>query len=242
MAIIKCPECQKEISDTAKICPHCGVKAKKMIKRQARVALAKSLWKFIGIGFAILLLISVVSSLIPSPPGENNTKALPEKQNVMSANANLVGLGLTVDEFAKRYNKAAREYKNNEIYINNGQWERNNSYDDDTITWFLNGDNRIRATVFTDSQKIIKVEAKLYKNSMRSGSCIECVTGLIKAISPKMDQYGPDILASSLFEYVASNPHPQQANEGGVFYSVLNDNKKGIVDFSAINADDIPSK
>lgn len=26
MALIKCPECGKEISDTAKVCPHCGYK------------------------------------------------------------------------------------------------------------------------------------------------------------------------------------------------------------------------
>lgn len=29
MALIHCPECGKEISDTAKICPNCGVKIKK---------------------------------------------------------------------------------------------------------------------------------------------------------------------------------------------------------------------
>lgn len=30
MALIKCPECGKEISDTAKVCPHCGYKQKKL--------------------------------------------------------------------------------------------------------------------------------------------------------------------------------------------------------------------
>lgn len=28
MALIKCPECGKEISDTAKVCPHCGYRLK----------------------------------------------------------------------------------------------------------------------------------------------------------------------------------------------------------------------
>ena len=28
MAIIPCPECGKEVSDKAEICPHCGIKAK----------------------------------------------------------------------------------------------------------------------------------------------------------------------------------------------------------------------
>ena len=26
MALIKCKECEKEVSQSAKICPHCGVK------------------------------------------------------------------------------------------------------------------------------------------------------------------------------------------------------------------------
>ncbi len=30
MALIKCPECGQEISDTAKSCPHCGYKTKKI--------------------------------------------------------------------------------------------------------------------------------------------------------------------------------------------------------------------
>ena len=30
MALIKCPECDKEISDTAKVCPSCGYKQKKL--------------------------------------------------------------------------------------------------------------------------------------------------------------------------------------------------------------------
>ena len=28
MALINCPECGKEISDSTKICPHCGYKLK----------------------------------------------------------------------------------------------------------------------------------------------------------------------------------------------------------------------
>lgn len=33
MAMIKCPECEKEISDTAKLCPHCGYKIKSPLKK-----------------------------------------------------------------------------------------------------------------------------------------------------------------------------------------------------------------
>ena len=33
MALIKCPECGKEISDKAKACPECGYKMKKSKKK-----------------------------------------------------------------------------------------------------------------------------------------------------------------------------------------------------------------
>ena len=33
MALIECPECGKEISDTAKICPECGYKIKKVNRK-----------------------------------------------------------------------------------------------------------------------------------------------------------------------------------------------------------------
>jgi uncharacterized membrane protein YvbJ len=36
MAIIKCPECNKEVSDTAKVCPHCGYKVRKSVIEQAK--------------------------------------------------------------------------------------------------------------------------------------------------------------------------------------------------------------
>ena len=39
MALIKCPECNKEVSDKAEICVHCGYPISKWIK------IVKRLWK-----------------------------------------------------------------------------------------------------------------------------------------------------------------------------------------------------
>jgi uncharacterized OB-fold protein len=33
MALIKCPECGKQISDKAEVCPHCGVEARKELAK-----------------------------------------------------------------------------------------------------------------------------------------------------------------------------------------------------------------
>ena len=52
MALIKCPECGKEISDKAKACPECGYKMKKSKK------------KFIPILIFVLLVVACVGLLI----------------------------------------------------------------------------------------------------------------------------------------------------------------------------------
>ena len=39
MALVKCKECKKEVSDSAKICPHCGVKDPAVTKAQMFVGL-----------------------------------------------------------------------------------------------------------------------------------------------------------------------------------------------------------
>lgn len=51
MSLIKCPECNKEVSDSAFKCPHCG----KLIKKPKRGIMGKIfLWIFYG--FNILML------------------------------------------------------------------------------------------------------------------------------------------------------------------------------------------
>lgn len=51
MAIIKCPECGKEISDSVKRCPNCAYKLKRTNKRK------------IVIIVAILVVVSIVAGL-----------------------------------------------------------------------------------------------------------------------------------------------------------------------------------
>jgi hypothetical protein len=49
MALIKCPECGQEISDTVKNCPHCGYKIKELDKR-----------KILTLGIAILFVVVII--------------------------------------------------------------------------------------------------------------------------------------------------------------------------------------
>ena len=38
MALINCPECGKDVSDTAKTCPNCGYSVQKWVKQQRKEA------------------------------------------------------------------------------------------------------------------------------------------------------------------------------------------------------------
>jgi endogenous inhibitor of DNA gyrase (YacG/DUF329 family) len=63
MALINCPECQKEVSDTVKACPNCGAQVQKLIKQRIKAekkAIAKQRnRKAFKIGFAFLAIMIV---------------------------------------------------------------------------------------------------------------------------------------------------------------------------------------
>lgn len=57
MALIKCPECNKEISNTAKRCPNCGYKLpnnKKNIKKETKITLIIVILIIIFLGFTFI--------------------------------------------------------------------------------------------------------------------------------------------------------------------------------------------
>lgn len=55
MALIKCPECGQEISDTAKSCPHCGYKTEKMNpEKMVKYKKITSILICIGIAMAVI--------------------------------------------------------------------------------------------------------------------------------------------------------------------------------------------
>ena len=63
MALINCPECLKEVSDNAKMCPHCGFPLKKKGKGFAIASLV------LGI-FACVYSMPVLSLKLVDPPKE----------------------------------------------------------------------------------------------------------------------------------------------------------------------------
>lgn len=55
MALINCPECNKEISDKVKACPHCGFPMDESIQK---VEVVKSKQIYFILGFILILAIS----------------------------------------------------------------------------------------------------------------------------------------------------------------------------------------
>ena len=79
MALIKCYECGKEISDKAPSCPHCGapklVAANKEVKTKKSLALSKYL-KPIGIGLGIILIPLAAVASVPLIQANGNIDAV----------------------------------------------------------------------------------------------------------------------------------------------------------------------
>lgn len=62
VALIKCPECGKEISDTVKYCPNCGVE----IKKQNLTTDKAKIKNYIVIAVSIFLIIIAISLVASS--------------------------------------------------------------------------------------------------------------------------------------------------------------------------------
>lgn len=62
MALIKCKECGREISDTAKICVHCGAKTEKAKAKSKKIIITTII--IIIIFFLIILLISKIKDFL----------------------------------------------------------------------------------------------------------------------------------------------------------------------------------
>ena len=77
MALIKCSECGKEISDKAKKCPHCGFKKKKEIKINLDFLKKLDKKKIILLAGLIVIILILLSFLIIS----NNKKKEEERYN-----------------------------------------------------------------------------------------------------------------------------------------------------------------
>lgn len=65
MSLIKCPECNKEISNTIDSCPHCGFKLKKISNHYKEdIITIQQTSKKIKLNILMSTLIFIVSSLI----------------------------------------------------------------------------------------------------------------------------------------------------------------------------------
>lgn len=69
MPLVTCPDCNAEISDAAPSCPKCGRPMSKEQLQQSVPPPKKKgrLWKTIGIGFALLMVVGAVGNALKSP-------------------------------------------------------------------------------------------------------------------------------------------------------------------------------
>ncbi len=70
MALVKCAECGKEVSDAANACPNCGAKP----RRRGGVR------KYVGIAFVLLIVWSVIGSLSGQQSGRGKVDSPPPKE------------------------------------------------------------------------------------------------------------------------------------------------------------------
>lgn len=66
MGVILCPDCMKEISESAELCPHCGGKVSAEYRKKALVARgkqAKMTWVVLGVLAVCIVVYVIVASI-----------------------------------------------------------------------------------------------------------------------------------------------------------------------------------
>ncbi len=111
MALINCPECNKEISDTVKICPHCGYRLKKVKQKKESRPIPK--W-MLAIGISVIGLFIIVGILVYSMQlsgeGQKQVDLLNEKiAEKISYDTSIDSLP-KLSEYIKEYDSVLTEY------------------------------------------------------------------------------------------------------------------------------------
>lgn len=106
MALIKCPECGQEVSDTAKSCPHCGCADFQLKKRKNGFNVQKIKWSIIII--IVICSLFFIKNVISSNQKQNDVK------NANRAIDNLID---TVSELSdvKLYNNSSSNTVENNV-------------------------------------------------------------------------------------------------------------------------------
>lgn len=86
MALIKCPECDKKISDKAESCPHCGYSFEKKVSNNGNLVNLKGKWN--NKYFLVILLILVGGYFIFFNNPKENTSSNPNTELKPNANGN----------------------------------------------------------------------------------------------------------------------------------------------------------
>lgn len=98
MALIKCPECGKEVSDKAEMCPNCGYKIASSINNKKGKRMNKLL--FLILGMVIIVMILVIIFFATADIGKiANDNTPPEFKNSITEISTMVGDGINFDEW-----------------------------------------------------------------------------------------------------------------------------------------------
>lgn len=166
MGLIQCPECKKEVSNTAEMCPHCGYNVKAhfyKIEREKQIALARvKRLKVLKVVVPIVIIIIIICTAFGI-----NSYILSQRTTFVSEKAMknfLVGYWNITYDFDKNHYEVLRFYDDEEIshYNKMGDYKKGNHYD--KVKY-----NYKRGCVTVDNKTyIVTKEGKILKSGTRS--------------------------------------------------------------------------
>ena len=136
MALIHCPECNKEISDTVKACPHCGYRIKKTYNRQPKKNALDKIDKkkmkliYIIVGIVIILVSVFILFIVINPNDTNVSSKMAIKSTLSPDPTQQPTPSPTPKSTEDVYDSAVKKYNQGEIWLAEVEFIQIPNYED----------------------------------------------------------------------------------------------------------------
>ncbi|MDO5562202.1 MAG: zinc ribbon domain-containing protein [Synergistaceae bacterium] len=119
MAMIKCPECGKEISDSAEVCPNCGKSMKKIASPSQVKPQKGGKMKKVFISIFVILICLMLFGMLLGDDEKSSKNNSPAKQEVSAPKENVIVVGVEkiCEDYEKNEVAADQKYKGKLVQI-----------------------------------------------------------------------------------------------------------------------------
>lgn len=168
MALIKCPECGKEVSDKAEMCPNCGYKIASSNNNKRNKKINKPLFFILGVVIIVMILVIIFFATEDIRKVANDNTP-PEFENSITEMSTMVGEEINFDEWLTSADIKVTDDVSESISI---------KIDDSAVDFKIPGTYIVTLTAVDDAENVAKEEITVIVNDYPAHKAYEDAVNL----------------------------------------------------------------